>query len=103
VSLPDIFFIALLGLVIFGPKKLATIAPEAGKMLARWKKMSSDFQSQLAAEVSASATDSPNAAPVAVLTGQRQVVALSAPTSSSVDSVADFVLICNYTGKEVVE
>jgi Sec-independent protein translocase protein TatA len=48
VSLPDIFFIALLGLVIFGPKKLASIAPEAGRMLARWKKMSADFQSQLA-------------------------------------------------------
>lgn len=51
-SLPDIFFVAVLGLVIFGPKKLASIAPEAGKMLARWKKMSADFQSQLAAEVS---------------------------------------------------
>jgi Sec-independent protein translocase protein TatA len=38
VSLPDIFLIALLGLIVFGPKKLASIAPEPGKMLARWKK-----------------------------------------------------------------
>jgi Sec-independent protein translocase protein TatA len=49
----------LLGLVIFGPKKLASIAPEAGRMLARWKKMSADFQSQLAPEVSVRVNDSP--------------------------------------------
>ena len=46
-------FLGLLGLVIFGPKKLVEVSQQAGKMLARWKKMGGEFQSQLATEVSA--------------------------------------------------
>jgi Sec-independent protein translocase protein TatA len=46
-------FLGLLGLVIFGPKKLVEVRQQAGKMLARLKKMSGDFRSQLATEVSA--------------------------------------------------
>jgi Sec-independent protein translocase protein TatA len=57
VSLSEMFFLGLLGLVIFGPKKLATVAPQVGKTLARWKKVSSEFQSQLAAEISVTASD----------------------------------------------
>jgi len=45
-------FLALLGLVIFGPKKLLALAQDAGKILARLKKVSGDFQSQLQAEIS---------------------------------------------------
>ena len=56
-SLSERFFLALLGLVIFGPKKLAGIAPQVGKTLARWKAISSDFQSQLATEISVTASD----------------------------------------------
>jgi len=57
VSLSEMFFLGLLGLVIFGPKKLATVAPQVGKTLARWKKVSSEFQSQLATEISVTASD----------------------------------------------
>jgi Sec-independent protein translocase protein TatA len=46
-------FLGLLGLVIFGPKKLAEVGQEGGKILARLKKMSNEFQSQLATELSA--------------------------------------------------
>jgi|HubBroStandDraft_5_1064220.scaffolds.fasta_scaffold01976_3 Sec-independent protein translocase protein TatA len=52
-------FIGLLGLVIFGPKKLVEVGQEAGKTLARLKKMSNEFQSQLGSEISATATDRP--------------------------------------------
>ncbi len=51
-SMSEMFFIGLLGLAIFGPKKLVTVGQEAGKMLARLKKMSADFQSQMEAEIS---------------------------------------------------
>jgi sec-independent protein translocase protein TatB len=53
VSLAEMLFLGLLGLVIFGPKKLVEVRQQAGKMLARLKKMSGDFRSQLATEVSA--------------------------------------------------
>jgi Sec-independent protein translocase protein TatA len=68
-SLAEIFFLALLGLVIFGPKKLVTVAQQAGQTLARLKKVSSDFQTQLQSEISA--------APSARSTKQSPVVASS--------------------------
>jgi Sec-independent protein translocase protein TatA len=58
-SLSEMIFLALLGLVIFGPKKLAEAGQQAGQMLARLKKVSSEFQSQLATEISSTASDRP--------------------------------------------
>jgi Sec-independent protein translocase protein TatA len=57
VSLSEMLFLGVMGLVIFGPKKLAEVGQEGGKILARLKKMSSEFQSQLATEVSATLSD----------------------------------------------
>jgi len=57
-SLSEMLFLGVLGLVIFGPKKLAEFSQQAGKNLARLKKVSSEFQSQLATEVSATAGNS---------------------------------------------
>jgi Sec-independent protein translocase protein TatA len=59
VSLSEMIFLALLGLVIFGPKKLAEVGQQAGQMLARLKKMSHEFQSQLATEIAPAASDQP--------------------------------------------
>ena len=59
-SLSEMFFLALLGLVIFGPRKLAELGQQAGHMLARLKKVSGDFQSQLATEISAAGSDRPS-------------------------------------------
>jgi Sec-independent protein translocase protein TatA len=58
-SFPDMLFVGLLGLLIFGPKKLATLGQQAGETLARLKKVSSEFRSQLEAEISASAIARP--------------------------------------------
>lgn len=57
-SLSEMLFLGVLGLVIFGPKKLAEFSQQAGKNLARLKKVSSEFQSQLATEISATAGNS---------------------------------------------
>lgn len=51
-SFSEILFLGLLGLVIFGPKKLAEVGRQAGKTLARLKKISGEFQSQLGTEIS---------------------------------------------------
>jgi Sec-independent protein translocase protein TatA len=56
-SLSEMFFLGVLGLVIFGPKKLAEVAQQAGRMLARLKNVSREFQAQLTTEVSATAKD----------------------------------------------
>ncbi|HVR24217.1 MAG TPA: twin-arginine translocase TatA/TatE family subunit [Candidatus Polarisedimenticolia bacterium] len=56
-SLAEMLFLGLLGLVIFGPQKLVEVSQQAGKMLARLKKMSGDFRSQLATEASAMPDD----------------------------------------------
>lgn len=58
-SLSETLFLGLLGLIIFGPKKLATLGQQAGKLLAQLKKISTEFQSQLATETAATATDQP--------------------------------------------
>jgi Sec-independent protein translocase protein TatA len=63
VSLAEILFLGVLGLVIFGPRKLAAMAPEIGKTIARLKAMSGEFKSQLKEEVSAAASSQPSETP----------------------------------------
>jgi Sec-independent protein translocase protein TatA len=58
-SLSEMLFIGLLGLAIFGPRKLATLGQQAGQTLARLKKISNEFKSQLDAETSATASYRP--------------------------------------------
>jgi sec-independent protein translocase protein TatB len=52
-SMSELLFLGLLGLVIFGPKKLATLGQQAGQTIGRLRKMSGEFQSQSEVEVSA--------------------------------------------------
>jgi TatA/E family protein of Tat protein translocase len=49
--MPDILFIVLLALVIFGPKKLPEIARQFGKYLARFKQMKVELMEQISTEV----------------------------------------------------
>jgi Sec-independent protein translocase protein TatA len=69
-SLSEMIFLALLGLVIFGPKKLAEVGQQAGQMLARLKRVSSEFQSQLATEISSTASDGPAESAVTTSVGK---------------------------------
>jgi len=49
--MPDILFILLLALVIFGPKKLPEIARQLGKFMAQFRMMSNDLKRQLENEM----------------------------------------------------
>lgn len=47
----EMFFIFLLALIIFGPKKLPEIGRQIGKALAEFRRYSNDFKYQLESEV----------------------------------------------------
>lgn len=47
----EMMFILILGLLLFGPKKLPEIARQLGKVLGEFKKASAEFQAQLNDEV----------------------------------------------------
>ena len=50
-GLPEMIFIFLLALIIFGPKKLPEVGRQIGKALAEFKRASNDFKSQLETEM----------------------------------------------------
>jgi sec-independent protein translocase protein TatB len=56
-STPDMLFIFLLALILFGPKKLPEIASQIGKFVAEFKRASNDFSSQFKAEMENSGVD----------------------------------------------
>jgi TatA/E family protein of Tat protein translocase len=49
--MPDVLFILLLALVIFGPKKLPEIARQIAKYMMQFQQMSNDFKRQLESEM----------------------------------------------------
>jgi sec-independent protein translocase protein TatB len=49
--MPDILFILLLALIIFGPKKLPEIARQVGKLMLQFRQMSNELKSQLEGEL----------------------------------------------------
>ncbi|HUI84006.1 MAG TPA: twin-arginine translocase TatA/TatE family subunit [Candidatus Binatia bacterium] len=49
--MPDILFILLLALVIFGPKRLPEIARQLAKMMAQFRMMRDDFRRQVEGEL----------------------------------------------------
>jgi TatA/E family protein of Tat protein translocase len=50
-GMPEMIFIFLLALIIFGPKKLPEIGRQFGRALAEFKRASDDFKSQLETEI----------------------------------------------------
>ena len=50
-SLSEVLFLGILGLVVFGPKKLVEVGQHIGQALAAFKKATAEFQSQLGAEI----------------------------------------------------
>jgi sec-independent protein translocase protein TatB len=50
-GMPEMIFIFLLALVIFGPKKLPELGRQFGKALAEFKKASNEFKNQLETEM----------------------------------------------------
>ena len=60
-GMPEMIFIFLLALIIFGPKKLPEIGAQFGKALNEFKRASNEFKSQLEDEIRN--LDNPVAAP----------------------------------------
>ena len=50
-GMPEMIFIFLFALVIFGPRKLPELGRQLGKALGEFKKASNDFKSQLETEM----------------------------------------------------
>ena len=50
-GMPEMIFIFLIALIIFGPKKLPEIGRQVGRALTEFKRASNEFKSQLEAEV----------------------------------------------------
>ena len=50
-GMPEMIFLAFLGLLLFGPKKLPEIGRTLGKAMAEFKRASQEFQNQLHEEV----------------------------------------------------
>jgi TatA/E family protein of Tat protein translocase len=50
-GMPEMIFLAFLGLLLFGPKKLPEIGRQLGKAMAEFKRASQEFQNQLQEEV----------------------------------------------------
>src|SRR5271157_1884880 len=50
-GMPEMIFIFLLALVLFGPKKLPELGRQLGKALAEFKKASNEFRNQLEVEM----------------------------------------------------
>ena len=50
-GMPEMIFIFLLALVIFGPKELPALGRQLGKILGEFKKASNEFKNQLETEM----------------------------------------------------
>jgi Tat protein translocase TatB subunit len=50
-GMPEMIFIFLLALVIFGPRKLPELGRQLGKVLAEFKRASNEFRNQLETEM----------------------------------------------------
>jgi TatA/E family protein of Tat protein translocase len=50
-GMPEMIFIFLLALILFGPKKLPELGRQLGKALAEFKKASNEFKNQLEVEM----------------------------------------------------
>ena len=50
-GMQEMIFLAILGLLLFGPRKLPEIGRQVGKALNEFKRASNEFKSQLDAEV----------------------------------------------------
>lgn len=50
-GMPEMLFIFLLALIVFGPKKLPELARQLGKVMADFKRATNDFKYQLESEI----------------------------------------------------
>jgi sec-independent protein translocase protein TatB len=73
-GLPEMIFIFLLALIIFGPKKLPEVGRQIGRALNEFKRASNEFKSHIESEISQLDVTDP----------KRQILPPSKPTVASV-------------------
>ena len=86
-GMPEMIFLFVLALIIFGPRKLPEIGRQVGRALNEFKRASNEFKAQIETEISNLENDStpqilpPSQAPVgAVATGE--LVELTPPSEN---------------------
>lgn len=58
-GLPEMIFIFVIALIIFGPKKLPEIGRQVGRALNEFKRASNEFKAQIESEISQLDVDTP--------------------------------------------
>jgi len=82
--MPDILFILVLALVIFGPKKLPEVARQVAKFMAQFRMMRDDLRRQVQSELLKIELEEKEAKPKAVLEAAKPAPeALPSPVPSN--------------------
>ena len=87
-GMPEMIFIFLLALIIFGPRRLPEIGRQIGRALTEFKRASNEFKYQIEDEIRQLEVDEPNriqpppAAEAAAASGEASVAGTEGPVSS---------------------
>ena len=87
--MPDMLFILMLALVIFGPKKLPEMARQVGKYLAQFRSMKSEIMSQIEDEMRKLEADS-SVRPSPAISPSRQEIPTS-PRSAEFSEILKLI------------
>ena len=85
---PEMVFLGLLALLLFGPRRLPEIGRQIGKALAEFKRTSNEFQSQLEDEVRHLETESHSILPPQEPHGGRRDAGATTPPDGAVAQTA---------------
>jgi sec-independent protein translocase protein TatB len=88
-GMPEMMFIFLLALILFGPKKLPEIGREIGKFMAEFKRASNDFKYQFQSEIEKAGIDVGPASPAGAQQTSTFTQTLLPPAVTSVISEID--------------
>ena len=83
----EMFFLVLLALILFGPRRLPEIARQLGKFMAEFKRASNEFQNQINDEIRK--LDSEEQQSKSIAPGAGQIVGSTNSISSALDKLTD--------------
>jgi len=83
----EMFFLVLLALILFGPRRLPEIARQMGKFMAEFKRASNEFQNQINDEIRKLDAEEQQSRSIAPGTGQ--IVGSENSISSALDKLTD--------------
>lgn len=92
---PEMIFLFLLALIIFGPKKLPEIGRQVGKALNEFKRASNEFKAQIEHEINQAEAEKtpqilpPAAAPQGAVAALKPVTIAGTEVNSAVETLHD--------------